>query len=266
MPSTAEYWDVDGTSLNELTQNLISWGGSREEPAPLRGGNTTVPYRAGAVWAEKVPDERQVVLEGWMTDKDPRMLRTRWRVFRALLWRPEEQFLLTRRWYDAAGVLQSGVALAEYKSGLEPVMTGQTRLEFKVTLNLPDPFFYGPQLAVPVPVGDSAFVPKGDYPSTRLVVEFANAQTGMALSALVNGAVDNTLTYSSTVNGAVASVNVDTFRATELLSGATTKTSSKVGHSGRAAWFWLPRKTTGLRFARTSGTGTATLKYQPAWH
>lgn len=270
MPTTVDYWDVDGYSLNEYTRNLDSWGGSREAPPPLRGSNQQIPYMYGTQFVEKVPDRRSMVLKGWISAERNGVesvanLKQNWREFRTLLWRPDEEFLLTKRWRDANGVAMAATAKAQYVSGLEPEIDNLT-MKFEVTLELADPFFYGPEITVAVPLGDTAFVPKGDYPSKKLKVLFANAQSGMAVSALINGVIDNTITYTSTVAGATATIDIEKFRATELLSGATTKTSSKVGHSGRAQWLWLPKKMTHLRFARTSGSGTATIKYQPAWH
>lgn len=265
--TTAEYWDVDGFSLNAMTQNLNSWGGSREAPAPLRGSNQTVPYRPGDVWTPKVPGSREIVLEGWMTADTDALLRTAWRAFRSLLWRPDEQFVLTRRWYDELGVLQTGSALAEYVSGLEPqIVDGGKTARFSVTLNLADPFFYGAEITKTLVTGDNTMTLVGDYPTTKLSVVLADVQTSVTLDAYVGSVKDNTLTYTSVAASATATIDVGNFKATELLSGSTTKTSSKVGHSGRAQWFYLPKKMTKIKLARASGTGTATLKYQPAWH
>lgn len=265
--TTTEYWDVDGVSLNELTQNLSSWGDTREAAAPLRGSNKVVPYMAGERWVAKTPDAKDVILSGWMVGDTEALLRTKWRAFRALLWRPDEQFLLTRRWHDANGVLQTATALAEYKSGMEPsIAEGGTLAKFSVTLRLAVPFFFSAEISLPLVVGDNAFALQGDYPSSKVKVVFTGTQTAASVAAVISGVVDNTVTYTSVGSTATATIDVESFKATELIAGSTTKTSTKVGHSGRAQWLWLPKKTTHIRFARTSGTGTATLKYSPAWH
>jgi hypothetical protein len=265
--TTAEYWDVDGVSLNSYAQNLESWGGTREAPAPLRGGNQVVPFLPGEVWTPKVPGARSITLEGWIAADTDALLRVAWRAFRSLLWRPDELFTLTRRWYDDLGVLQTASALVEYESGLEPkIVDGGKTARFSVTLRLPEAFFFGPEITVPLVAGDNTFSPIGDYPSTKMSVVLSDVQTSVAIDAYVDSAIDNTLTYTSVAAGATATIDIGNFRATELLSGSTTKTSNKVGHSGRAQWFYLPKKMTRIKLARASGTGTATLKYQPAWH
>lgn len=268
MPSTAEYWDVDGFSLNEQLQNLRSWGGSREEPPPLRGSDQTIPYAYGDKYVEKVPGARQLVLDGWMADSDVQRLRQRWRAFRSLLWRPGEQFPLTRRWLPGnGGALVVATGLAAYVSGLEPIMTaGGSRLEFKVTLNMADPFFYGTEETIAFTgVGSKTVAVKGDYASKKIKAEFVTTQVNPSLAVFLGSVKSNTLGYTTVGAGATATVDSETWRATELLSGATTKTSGKVSHSGRTEWLWLPPKATRIDYARTSGTGSASVKYRPAW-
>lgn len=266
MPSTAEYWDIDGVSLNEQTQNLRSWGGSREEPPPLRGSNTTIPYSYGDRWEEKVPGARQMILDGWMTGKEAE-LRTRWRAFRGLLWRPGEQFPITRRWKNEAGALMTATGLAEYVSGLEPIVTsGGTRFEFKVTLNMVDPFFYSDPVTVSFTApGDKVVTIQGDHPTKYVQARFVGLQAGSRLEVRTGATLDNALDYASVPSGATALVDVEKYRATETLSGSTTPSSWKVSHEGRLEWLRLPKKTTVLRYSRTSGTGTASITYTPAW-
>ena len=264
--STAEYWDVDGVSLNTDVQNLTSWGGSRESPPDLRGSNKTVPHRAGDIWAEKMPDARVMELSGWLVGPTIQEARTKWRKLRALLWRPSEQFVLTRRWKDENGVLLTASGLAEYVSGLEPDVTaGGSRLVFKVKIRMNDPFFYGPAETVVLPVGDTAFIPKGDYPSTKIAISITGTNVAVAISPMVGTSIDNTFRYTTVPAGAVATIDVDRFKSTEVLAGNTTKTSGKVSHSGRQNWLYIPKRTNKIRLARTSGTGVTTMYYQPAY-
>lgn len=268
MPTTEEYWDVDGVSLNELTQNLSSWGGSREGAPPVRGTNVVIPGRPGAVWVPKDPGERQLVLTGWMVGQNAQELRTRWRAFRALLWRPHELFAITRRWKDAGGVQRQATALVEYLSGMEPVITsGGTRAEFSVTLNMPDPFFYGPlvELASYTAAGTKPLTVLGDYSTRKILVELTGAQSAAALTVRKGGTIDNTLKYSALASG-VATIDVERFRASELIDVTTTRTSGKVSHTGRVPWLWLPPGPITLQYARSGSVGTAKVSYQPAWH
>ncbi|QOP66168.1 minor tail protein [Arthrobacter phage DanielleIgnace] len=64
--STAEYWDVDGVSLQTFAQNIKSWGGSREGVPPLRGEDQLIPYMPGRRFVKKVPDSRTITLKGWV--------------------------------------------------------------------------------------------------------------------------------------------------------------------------------------------------------
>ena len=64
--STVEYWDADGVSLQTFTQNLKTWGGSREGVPPLRGEDLKIPYMRGSRFVRKVPDSRTLTLEGWL--------------------------------------------------------------------------------------------------------------------------------------------------------------------------------------------------------
>lgn len=267
MPTTAEYWDVDGVSLNELTQNLTSAGGSREGVPTLRGSNVVIPGSPGELWLPKEPGARPIELAGWMVGSNAQELRTRWRAFRRLLWRPEELFALTRRWKDAEGVQRQATAQAEYVSGLEPViMAGGTRAEFKVTLNLPYGFFFGDEvlLADFTAAATKTVTVLGDYPSRKLRVELNGAQSAVSMAVRKGGSLDNTFRYSAVPAG-VATIDVERFRATEYLAPNTLRTSGKVSHTGRVPWLHLPLGSVSLQYART-GTGTAKVFYRPAWH
>ena len=68
--STVEYWDVDGVSLQTLTQNLKSWGGSREGVPPLRGEDQKIPFMRGSRFVRKVPDSRTITLTGWLLGQE----------------------------------------------------------------------------------------------------------------------------------------------------------------------------------------------------
>ena len=64
MPTTVEYWTVDGTDLNTLAYNVESKA-SRLNVPPVRGENVLIPYRDGRAWQPKRPDERLITLSMW---------------------------------------------------------------------------------------------------------------------------------------------------------------------------------------------------------
>lgn len=265
--TTAEYWDVDGVSLNTEVQNLTSWGGSREAPPQLRGKDRTVPYKPGGLWVPKIPDIREMELSGWLVGPTPAEARVKWRKLRALLWRPHEQFMLTRRWKDEYGNAWVATGQAQYVSGLEPDPTaGGSRLAFKVKLRMVDPFFYSSSLGVGMPPGaTTAFSLVGDYPSQKVLIQLIGPLSDVVLRVMdASNTVDNTFRYTNVASGAVATINTEAWTATELLAGNTTRTAGKVGHSGRPQWLYLPPTTAKISLSAT-GTGSAAVVYNPAF-
>lgn len=186
--------------------------------------------------------------------------RNNWRALRRLLWNPKRQFALTRRWYDANGVLQTATALAEYAGGLEPdVNAGGSRMEFTVDIYLADPFFYGAEITETLTRTTQTKTIVGDWSSVKARIELAGSQGPTTLT--VNGAYAHGVTYGTTVaGGATAILDIENFKATDGVNGKT----GSVSHSGHKYWF---EPDPGPQSITVSGTGTGTVKYiyQPAW-
>jgi hypothetical protein len=88
------------------------------------------------------------------------------RKLQRLLWTPRRQIVITKRFYiptveltdagiditgmdeDGDYVLISATTNAQYVSGLDPTMNGQTKANLSVDLKLTDPFWYGDQLEI----------------------------------------------------------------------------------------------------------------------
>jgi hypothetical protein len=281
--STTEFWSADGVSLQTFARNISTWGGDKEAPPRLRGEDIQIAYRPGRQWTPKLPDSRRLGLKGWVIAANPDgdvygddlLLRQNWRQLRALLWRDGgEQFDLTKRWYDEdADLIRVATARAEFISGLEPRMTGPRRAEWDVDLNLADPFFYGTEETIELSIDA---VSPNPGPSVEIPI-LGNATTLKVHVDLVGPLTDAKITvtdltpqpyvrYLDLPDGSVATLDVDRFRVIET-DGALTDlfTIGKVVHDGDV--FWLPLKpgTRTLVLTATAGTGTATIRYQPAW-
>lgn len=279
MPNTTnDYWDVDGVSLQTYVQNLESWGGSREAPAPFRGENLQIPYAYGKRFVPKLPDARQMGLQGWITSERAGVenetgLKQNWRDLRKLLWRPEEEFLLTRRWTDENAVSRVATGLAQYVSGLEPVINGNSTAKFAVTLEMADPFFYGPEISLPLATSYVFIDEHGDYPTKKMFIDLVGPLTTPKVTFIQNGgsnlATVSTTSYPTIATGTTVTIDIENFKATETTGGTTTKTSGKVTNTLSPTWAKMGREMNAINprvIYSGAGAGTVTLRYKPAYH
>ena len=271
--TTAEFWDVNGTSLNTYAWNIQTLGGSRSAIPGLRGEDATVAYLPGRRFRPKVPDSRILTLAMFVQGVDPltdqagvnphRQFTANLRALQKLLWSPRSQLTLTRRWIESGTTVKSAAALAQLVSNLEPTMTGPARATLGADLLLSDPFFYGaPQsqsfaLATPVSV-----VNAGDDPTT-----------GYGCSVTFTGPLTNPqLTNSSTspavwvkYGGSIGAgdsvvLSVRDFSATLTSTGGNVV--GNVTHSGARQWFGLPVGSSTVTLSASGGSGSASLTYQ----
>lgn len=301
--TTDTYWDVDGVSLQTYAQNIITLGGDRAAPTRLRGDDALVPYVPGTRWLPKVPDARTITLGMWVsgansdgtapTDASLRMKYDQnWRALVKLLWQPNRQFTLTKRFWVpeadlvAAGVSVSGLpvqggyrlytasALASYGGGLNPSMSGPARAAFTVDLLLSDPFFYSAPISINFSTATGGSNPGltrtttvlGDYRTTAIEMDFTGPLTSPRFT---NSSEPQSLytQYSNVVAAAEsAALFVQKFAATHFLTGSTYRASGYVTHAGDRFWLYLDPGSTTLVLSTQAGTGTAVLKYQPRWH
>lgn len=153
--STEYFWSIDGVSLQTYAFNISTWGGDAQSPPPLRGNDTTVPYVVGDQYHRKVPGARTVSFGMWVIGANEdgslpvggssrRLFEENWRALRKLMWNPNRQVKLTKRFRDwETGEVVEATALAEFAGGLTPTMNGSQRAVFTVQFKLADPFFYG---------------------------------------------------------------------------------------------------------------------------
>lgn len=277
--STNEYWDIDGVPLNTWSYAIKSQGGSRLQPPPLRGSNITIPYRPGDVWVPKQPGARTISLSMWVVGAAPNGIiydRNRflynWRQLANLFWRPNEEFVLTKRFrgVDKEGTLVTAVGRGQYVQGLEASMTTPQRADFTVDIVMADPFFYGDEQTVnfgPLPSTalTQTFTVPGDWDTNQIKFEVE----GPATSPMWLYSTPSPATWARfdavVADGDSLDVNVNTFSAVATVSAVQHKAVGYMKHSGGAFWMTLRPGTATVQFGAASGTGSSALKFRPVY-
>jgi hypothetical protein len=275
--SSEEYWDVDGTSLNQYCWSIKTIGGSRLAMPKLRGDNTLFPFRDGRMFRSKFADSRVITLAMWVAGIDPATDQPRpshqdvqfndnWKALQRLFWSPDKQLTLTRRWWENAGtpVLREAEALCELAGSMDPTMTGRTRADFAVDLLLSDPYFYGPEINAILPVADNVVVHNpGDIAVwTSINIVF----TGELVSPVITNITDNNTWMRVNTAVLTSPINVDVGAFTVINSFDNSSLLSSVTHSGFKAWIRLLPGNNTLKLTSTgNSTGSATIKFKPAY-
>lgn len=270
--TTTEWWDVDGVPLETHAWNLSSWGGSRQSVPVMRGADEVLPGRSGKRWRPKQPDSRTIELSGWVigadlygTPVDQQRFRENWSVLKRLLWNPDREVLLTRRWIEN-GQLMAATGRAQFSAGLSPQMTGPTRATWAAQMVMADPFFYSAPVKIDLAPNavTSAIIP-GDYASERMLIR---SDLGYGQINLTQTTTDPDVAFSISIPQATpAALNVDVheFTMTGTTSGGSTiRLNSTMSHSGSPLMFSVPPGIASI--ARSGSFGSAVwLEYQPAW-
>lgn len=273
--SSDEYWEVDGTSLNQYCWAIKTIGGSRLAVPKLRGDNTLFPFRDGRAFRAKNADSRVITLAMWVAGIDPAtdqpasnqkvQFNDNWKSLQRLFWSPEQQLTLTRRWWENAGtpVLRTATALCELSGTMDPTMTGRTRADFAVDLLLSDPYFYGPEITANLTPSSNVVVNNpGDIAVWSTITVQLNGE-------LVSPRITNqTANVWMQVNTAVISnpINVSVGDYTVINSFDQSALTGSVVHSGFRSWFRLLPGDNTLRLTSTgNSTGNAVLKFKPAY-
>lgn len=276
--SSEEYWDVNGTSLNQYCWAIKTLGGSRLAVPKLRGDNTLLPFRDGRLFRSKYADSRVITLAMWVAGINPDtdmpatynqavQFNDNWKNLQKLFWSPAKQLTLTRRWWENVNspVLREATALCELAGTMDPTMTGRTRADFAVDLLLSDPYFYGPEIFSNLTVGDEVVVVNpGDISVwTTINIEL----NGELASPVIFNLSTSPVTWMR-VNTAVITnaVNVDVGKFTVTNTFDNSSLLSSVTHSGSEAWMKLNPGTNILKLTSNGvGTGNAVLKFRPAY-
>lgn len=276
--STTEYWEINGTSLNQYCWSIKTWGGSRIAVPKLRGENVLYPFRDGRSFRAKQADSRVITLAMNVAGINPTndkphasnqltQFNDNWRALQKLFWAPEQQLLLTRRWWTNANspVLQTATALCELAGTMDPTMTGRTRADFAVDLLLSDPYFYGSQVTATLNPGVTTVVNNpGDVDIwTNLTVEF----NGELVSPVITNTTPEPDVWMR-VNTAVVvnDVNVDIGNFTVINTFDNSNLVGAVTHSGSRPWLILKPGNNSLKLTSLgNSTGNAILRFKPAY-
>lgn len=273
--STQTFWEVDGVSLQTYAQNIVTWGGEKQAPPPLRGEDVLIPYRPGRTWVHKEADSRTLPLEMWVLGANddgtvptgPRNIefQANLRALRNLLWNPKRQIKLTKRWMNPGSpTVYKASALASFAGGFVPSMNGSARATFTVDLLLADPYFYGDEITHTFNAGSSTQAQTlnilGDDSTTAVKVQFYGDRTNPRLSNSING--EYVELQEQIASGSVL-VDVDAFTAKSGSTNHIRYVRSAVTDS--KFWMTLEPGSQTVTLSGSTGTGNATLKYRPRW-
>lgn len=274
--TTSEFWDIDGVPLNSYCWNIKSYGGSRQSLPKLRGDNRQLPYRPGRRHSKKVPDSKVITLAMWVAGVDPDtgtpstadqsiQWNDNWDALRRLIWKPGEQIKLTKRWWRNAmsPELMTATASAEIAGEMEPSMTGRSRADFAIDLLLADPFFYGDEVNVSIPLNtDFSVVNPGDskvmYESFSIY--FGGQLVNPMLLNTTNGVWMKINTLIPTSTG--VTIDVGNFKATRSTDGGSVAPS--ISQGGARHWMVLEPGTNIMRLEST-GDGVALMTFRPPY-
>lgn len=277
--SSQEYWDVNGTSLNQFCYAIKTYGGSRLAVPKLRGENALLPFRHGRMYKPKTPDSKVITLAMWVAGIDPAtnqpasnqrtQFNDNWRALTDLFWSPGQQIALTKRWFQNASspVLMQATAMCELAGTMDPTMTGRTRADFGVDLLLADPFFYAPEVTTStIEVDEELEITNPGDVETWVNLEIA-FHGELLRPTLWNLDLDPQvwMTVDTLVQpGYKVDVNVGDYTAIRNYDGA--EISATVDHSGFRGWFKLNPGVNTIKLTSSGiGTGHAILKYRAAF-
>lgn len=198
------------------------------------------------------------------TDRDARMkFNDNWRKLRTLLFTPDRQFVLTKRFY-VNGVLKTASAKAEYSSGLVPQMNGEARAVFTVDITVADGLFYGPDVITSLSTGTQTVTVGGDVKTRNIRLHAVGARTNLKVR-------NNTLGVDVECHAVLASGDTwdaDVKAYTSVTDPAATAAYDSTGsirHTGDAAWLLLQPGTNSIVVSSDSGIGAVTMTHNEAW-
>ncbi len=286
MPTTDEFWSINGVSLHELGWNVTTVGGGRYALPPKRGSNITLAKRAGQVFRPKLADSRIIDLQMWVAGADPvtgqptgdsiLAWNDNWDTLRRLVWQPAgQQVELTRRWnlsaaYGGVKTLLEATALAEIADTMEPSMTGRNRATFTMSLALADPYFYGAEQSYDFTIGQSHTInnPGHDIADGGFFdIDFYGPLTDVrltntAFSPEVYIQANNTVPAGVMIRASIPDYTFRTIVGYNII-GIINHTT-RIRHSGYRSWMALYPGDNTLTLTGT-GSGHVELRYRPPY-
>lgn len=274
MTTTETFWSVDGVSLQTLAFNIVTLGGDRLAPPPVRGENLLVPAMPGRRWLPKVVDQNVITLGMWVigakedgsmptTQSGLRQFTDNWRKLRAMLWTPDRQVALSKRfWVD--GVLKTATAQAQFSSGLAPTMNGPARAAFTVDLTLADPYFYGPEIITNLSTGAQTVTIAGDGKTRAVKFHVVGARKNVKIR---NNTLNVDVEYHRDLSaGDVLDVDVMQYTSlTDPAGAAPYDTVGSIRHTGSEFWFLLQPGANIVTVSSDSGIGAVTMIHREVW-
>jgi len=275
--SSQEYWEINGTSLNQYCWSIKTIGGSRLAVPKLRGDNALYPFRDGRVFRAKQADSRVITLAMFVAGINPStdkpesrqdiQFNDNWRALQQLFWSPNEQLTVTRRWWQNpnAPVLRTATALCELAGTMDPTMTGRTRADFAVDLLLSDPYFYGDEIETTIQANTTAVINNpGDIDIWSSITIELNGE--MISPIISNTSLDPDVWFR--VNTAVVAdeINIDVGQFSVINSFDNSNLVGSVTHSGDRAWMKLRPGNNSIKLTSLgNSTGNAVLSFKPAY-
>lgn len=265
----AEVWSFAGVQLNQPYWNIATFGGARYNLPTVRGQNYTVPYRAGQLNRQKMPDQRTLTLTMWVdgtksTDGsvvgDPRLFfNDKWAALHALLWNENAggsvQGQLQRNWYltqNGTPGLVTATAMAEIAGSMDPTMNGRLSAVASIDFLLSDPYFYGATRTQGIGTGGGTITTFGEglvgsgFPS--------NVNSFTVTCSAPCTVVNTTLGISFTLTaGPAYPVTVDVLKDT-VTDNAGVNQIAALSHAGSR--FWMALGTGANAITNTAGTAT----------
>ena len=221
----------------------------------------------------KVVDARTITLGMWVigAEEDGSMptgtaaaqFDENFRKLRSLLWTPNRQITLTKRFY-VNGVLKTASAKAQFVSGIAPVMQGRTRAVFTVDLRLSDPYFYGPEVNVALANGSQTVTIGGDDITRAIKLHVDGPRVNVKVR---NNTLDVDVEHISNLSSG-DDLDIDVKNYTAVTDTTLLPAFNSVGsirHTGSPHWLLLQPGANSITVSSTSGTGLVTLTYQEAW-
>lgn len=282
--TTDTYMSVDGVPLQTYAYNISSWGGDREAPPTLRGGNIVIPGAPGALFVPKLVDSRIITLGMWVqgctedglipsSASRREEFERNWRALRKLLWTPRKQITLTKRFRNyGETAITVATGKAQFAGGLNPSMTGTQRAIFTVDLLMADPYFYGPEVTLPTYTTNqqtNTFEVPGDDRTRDISISVAGARVNPKLTLTSPDQTVRTMQYTYALGtGDSATVDVRNFT-----SRTTPATGTAFGSSGLVSaspsddpnWLGFDPGTNKLKVESSSGVGNVVVKYKPVY-
>jgi hypothetical protein len=274
--STSEYWSVDGVSLQTHAFNVVSLATKFSSPK-MRGSDRQYAYQHGKAHRRRWADEGSVTLGMWVigqleSGEVPESRRAEFRrnmrklihLFTSI---DGTEFDLTKRWYDEdTGALMAATGKGLVPTGLEPGMEGGPyRAKFVVDVLMADPFFYGAEITVAVPLNTDVVIDvPGDAATNAVTVEFLGALSNPLLTNQTP-VPDVTVKIGSSIASDDA-VFIDVAQTTVLRDNDGANLIGTLTHSGARPWFELKAGLNTVRLSADSGAGSAVLKYRPVWY